>query len=95
MESELEEIKNELKAIKERNQRVEAEKAWEQSFFRKVLILISTYVIAGIVFLIIGVEHPWRNALIPTIAYFVSIQSLPLVKKRWIVHYLKNKGART
>jgi len=82
-------IKKDISALKERNMRVAAEKAWERSGFRALSIMAITYVVAGAVFITIRVSHPWRNALIPTIAYFLSTQSLPFLKKKWIKRYLE------
>lgn len=43
-----EEIEKELIAIKERNWRVEMDKAWEISWTRRLFIAVATYVIAGV-----------------------------------------------
>lgn len=83
-------VESEINSIKERNRRVEADKAWETSWFRQVLIMAITYPAAGIIFLAIGNDHPWRNAWIPTIAYFLSTQSLPFIKERWIYKRIKH-----
>lgn len=80
---EIEEIKREINLIKERNKKVEADKAWETSKFRVLSITITTYIITVIVFYLIGVSNFLVNALIPTIGYYVSIQSLPFIKKFW------------
>lgn len=63
---------------------MEADKAWETSIFRVISITAGTYIIAGLVLYAIGNEYPLRNALIPTLGYFLSTQSLPFLKKRWI-----------
>ncbi len=77
--------------LQRRNQRVEADKAWETSTYRIVSITIITYIIATAVMWGIGVEQPWLGALIPTIGYYLSTQSLPFFKKRWIKKYLESK----
>ena len=41
----IEQIKNELREIKERNKRVELDKAWETSTFRKILVGVLTYAV--------------------------------------------------
>jgi len=83
----LQELEKEIKIIKERNNRVEAEKAWETSLFRILLISSLTYIAASIIFYLIGVKDYLLNALIPAVAYFLSTQSLPFVKKWWIRKY--------
>ena len=79
----------EIEQIKTRNGKVEADKAWETSRCRIFLITLITYIIAALVLYFIGVENFLLNALIPTIGFFLSMQSLPIVKKRWVKRYLK------
>ena len=84
-------VETELRAIKERNAKVEANKAWETSHFRIVSIVVATYVIAALALLSIGNDHPYRNALIPAIGFFLSTQSLPFLKEWWIGKRLGRK----
>ena len=42
------EIEKEIKQIKERNKRVQLDKAWETSFSRKILIMLFTYLSIGL-----------------------------------------------
>jgi hypothetical protein len=77
-------IEDRLAIIEKRNARVEASKAWEVSALRVVSVMSLTYVIAYGAFIVIGNENPLRNAFIPVIGYFLSTQSLPLLKKWWI-----------
>lgn len=81
---ELEEIKEELRLIKERNKRVEADKAWETSGSRILSILVMTYILTSIVFYFIGVKNFMFSAFIPTIGFYLSTQSLPFIKKMWL-----------
>ncbi len=80
----MEEIEKRIVQIEERNKRVELEKAWETSKTRWVSILIITYILATVVMWILDVSKPYLNSIIPTLGYFLSIQSLPLVKKIWM-----------
>ncbi len=84
-----EDLQQEVARIKERNSRVEADKAWETSLTRIASLMIITYVIATLVLVLIENEHPFRNALVPTVGFFLSIQSLPFLKKMWIKRYLE------
>jgi hypothetical protein len=77
-------LEQEIQALKDRNMRVEADKAWETSSFRKVSIAIITYITAGAVMYGIGVKNFSLNALIPTIGYLLSTISIPILKKWWI-----------
>lgn len=73
-----------LKAIEERNRRVEADKAWERSGFRIMLIAALTYGIAAVFLLSTNLPNPFLNALVPTIGYVLSMQSIPAIKKWWL-----------
>ncbi len=77
-------IETRLEAIEARNQRVEADKAWEVSWVRRLLIIVITYVVAGLVLLHIHAEEAWLNAVIPTCGYLLSTLSLPPIKAFWI-----------
>ncbi len=80
----IEEFTKEIEVLKERNARVEADKAWETSSFRVFCIVVVTYMIAALVMVMIGVSNYLTNALIPTIGYFLSTLSLPFVKNWWV-----------
>jgi len=83
-EERLKKIENELLIIKERNKKVEADKAWETSTTRIILIVLITYVFASIIMYFIGVKSYLLNALVPTLGYFLSTISIPQIKKFWI-----------
>lgn len=91
MDSNIQNLEKEIEKIKERNVRVEADKAWETSSFRIFSIALVTYIIAALVLYLIGTDNFLRNALVPTVGYLLSTQSLPMVKKRWIEKYLRKK----
>ena len=88
---EIEDIKNEINLIKERNKRVELDKVWETSAFRVIFISIITYIITAIVFYFIGVKNFLLSALIPTVGYYLSTQSLSFVKKWWTDKFYKKR----
>ena len=85
----MEEIEKVLQDIKERNRRVEADKAWETSAFRKLLIAIITYIVASIVLYAIGVPNFFLSAIIPTLGFLLSTLSIPFIKKWWIKNHFK------
>lgn len=91
MEEELVQLKKDIDLIKSRNLRVEADKAWETSSFRIVSISVITYVIASFVLYLIGANNFLLGALVPTIGYFLSTQSLPLIKKWWTNKFIEQK----
>ena len=85
--NELAEIKAEIANIKERNIRVEGDKAWEKSLFRKLTICIITYITANILLFFLGIKDFYLSAMIPTAGFFLSTLSLPAIKKWWIKNY--------
>jgi len=84
MEERVQQLGEEVRGLQARNLRVEADKAWETSATRVISLLLVTYVIATLALMAIGNTEPYRNALIPTIGFFLSLQSLPFLKKAWI-----------
>jgi len=77
-------IEKEIDAIKARNKRVEIDKAWETSLFRKVSITIITYMFMTGLFLVLGVDKPYLNSLVPTFGYLLSTLTLSLLKDIWV-----------
>jgi hypothetical protein len=89
MEDRISTIEKEIAIIKERNARVEADKAWETSYFRVLLISAIIYVIAVKIMYFIGSRNYFLDALVPAVGYFISVQSLPFIKKWWIKLFFK------
>ena len=83
----LEELQQEIEQIKNRNKRVEANKAWETSWTRKILILSLTYTVAVLFFAIMQIGNPFVNAIVPTLGFFLSTLTIPLVKNWWVKTY--------
>jgi len=77
-------LEQEVNKIKERNARVELDKAWETSWTRRILIAILTYIVIVIFFYFANLPKPWINSIIPSFAFILSTLSLPLFKKIWI-----------
>ncbi|MEI8364671.1 MAG: hypothetical protein WCF78_04430 [archaeon] len=77
-------LEQDILKIKERNRRVELDKAWETSLTRKITILILTYIVIVIVFIVIGLPSPFLNAIIPAIAFVLSTLTLDPIKKIWM-----------
>ncbi|MCH8067361.1 MAG: hypothetical protein IIC69_02155 [Nanoarchaeota archaeon] len=74
----------EINLIKERNRRVETDKAWETSNTKRAIITVMTYIVIVIFLFIINAPSPWLTALVPTIGYLLSTLTMPLFKKLWI-----------
>lgn len=85
-------LEQEINKIKERNAKVEADKAWETSLFRKILIAVLTYFVIVIFFFFAQLPKPFINAIVPTTGFMLSTLSVPFFKKLWLRHlWGKNK----
>ena len=79
-----EQIENEIKEIKKRNQRVELDKKWETSLTRKIAICVLTYIVVILFTIFINKEgNIFLNSAVPVIGFFLSTLSLDLIKKIW------------
>jgi len=82
--SSIEELKKEIDEIKIRNKQVEADKAWETSWTRKILVLALTYIVIVIFFFIAKLPKPFTNAIVPSVAFILSTLTVPIFKKWWL-----------
>ena len=80
-------IEERLKIIEERNIRVEAEKAWETSWARRILLVLFTYITIGTYMWIIQVSRPWLNAIVPAIGFMISTLTMPFFKAMWLEQF--------
>jgi len=80
----IEQIKKDIEEIKERNTRVEFDKAWETSFIRKIFIAVLTYIVVVLFFFFASLPNPFINAIVPTIGFILSTFSISYFKKVWI-----------
>ena len=87
----LKQLKNEVRDIQNRNKKVEADKAWETSFLRKILIAVFTYLIIVLFFFIAKLSKPFVNAIVPTLGFVLSTLTIPIFKKYWIKHIYAKK----
>lgn len=79
-----EELEKEIIKIKERNRRVELDKAWETSFTRKICICILTYVVVVLYsFLVNEINNIALSSLVPVIGFTLSTLSLKLIRNVW------------
>ncbi len=77
-------IEKEIKDIKERNKRVEKDKAWETSWTRRIFIMILTYlVVIAYSYIIKKYDNILLSSLVPVIGFTLSTLSLKLVRKIW------------
>lgn len=77
-------FEKEITEIKERNKRVEKDKAWETSWTRRICIMILTYIVVIIYsYVIKEYDNILLSSLVPVIGFTLSTLSLKLVRKIW------------
>jgi hypothetical protein len=72
-----------IEQLEARNKRVEADKAWETSWTRRVLIMVLTYLVVICYLRFVVHINPWINGLVPVIGYLLSTLNISAAKKRW------------
>jgi uncharacterized membrane protein YhdT len=74
-----------IERLEARNKRVEANKAWEVSWTRKLSIMFLTYwVVVSYLHFVVHINH-WINAFVPVIGYFLSTLTISAIKKKWLL----------
>jgi len=71
-------------AIEERNKKVEADKEWETSLFRRVSIATLTYLIIAGFLIATDNRRPFLAALVPATGYLLSTLIISPVKAWWL-----------
>ena len=80
-------FEKEINQIKERNKKVELDKAWETSWTRKVVIMVLTYVVVvSYSYIIKNTNNIFLSSLVPVIGFTLSTLSLKLIRKIWEKH---------
>ena len=77
-------LKKRIDAIHARNARVEADKAWETSWTRRLIIAAVTYTLAAVLLVWIRADRPFLAAAVPTLGLLLSTLTLPFAKKWWL-----------
>ena len=72
-------MEDRIKAIEDRNKRVELDKAWETSWTRRGIIIVLTYFVVVLFFYFANLPNPFVNSIVPTLGFVLSTLSLP----RW------------
>ncbi len=80
----IEELEKRIDSIEKRNKKVEGDKDWETSLLRKILIIVLTYVFAVLYLKIADTTNPYLGAVVPCVGFFLSTQTLSLIKKAWL-----------
>ncbi len=80
----MEELKQEIENIKQRNKKVELDKAWETSWTRKICIMVLTYIVViTYSYMIREFDNILLSSLVPVIGFTLSTLSLKFVRKIW------------
>ena len=82
-------LEERISQIENRNKLVEKDKAWEQSYSRKLIIALFTYLSIALYLKFVVRIEPWLNAIVPTIGFLLSTLSLPYLKNWWTKYYYK------
>lgn len=76
----MEDLQKQIDEIKQRNKRVEADKAWEKSWARKIIIALLTYIVIIIFFYAAHLPKPRLNAIVPTLGFILSTLGFDAIK---------------
>lgn len=85
-------LEERIKKIEDRNKKVEGDKAWETSNLRKILIIVFTYMFAVLYLKIADTTNPWFGAVVPCVGFYLSTQSINIIKKYWLKKYYNKKN---
>jgi hypothetical protein len=73
-----------IEALEARNRKVEADKAWETSWTRRLLIMLLTYLVVISYLHFVVHINPWINGFVPVIGFFLSTFTVSAAKKYWL-----------
>ena len=73
-------LNQKIQQIEKRNKKVEADKAWEASWTRRMLLTVFTYLAIGVYLWAIEVNRPWLNAIVPAVAFMLSTLTTSFLK---------------
>ena len=90
-QQEIQKLEEDIQKIEQRNIRVEADKAWETSKTRILIISILTYGLIVLFFIIEKLPQPFLNGIIPTIGFILSTLTVPFFKRFWLKNIYKRE----
>ena len=76
-------LEQRIKALEERNARVEANKAWERNPIRLCLIVVITYGIAVGYLYLANTTNPLLGAIVPCLGFLLSTLSFKFIRSIW------------
>lgn len=87
----MKDLESRIVKIEERNKKVEVDKAWENSYSRKILVAVFTYIVIAIYFKYVLRIDPWVNAIVPTLGFLLSTLAFPYFKGIWSKYFYKTR----
>lgn len=77
-------LESRVRQLEARNQRVEADKAWETSWTRRIAIMVLTYfVVVAYLRFVVHID-PWINAVVPVVGFILSTLTVSALKEIWM-----------
>jgi len=80
----MDDLERRIENIERRNERVEADKAWETSWSRRVLLMAFTYIAIAAYLRAIDIARPWLNSVVPAVGFLLSTLTMPFFKRQWM-----------
>jgi hypothetical protein len=77
-------LQSRIEKLEARNIRVEADKAWETSWMRRLTVMVMTYLVVAFYLRYVVHISPWVNALVPVIGFTFSTFTLSILKKEYV-----------
>ena len=76
-------LEQRIASIESRNKKVEADKAWEISWARRLSIGALTYLVVAIFLIAINKPQPFINAFVPPIGFLLSTLVMGGIRDLW------------
>lgn len=80
----MKELEQRIAKIEKRNKRVEADKAWETSWTRRICIMVLTYlVVVAYSYIVRECDNILFSSLVPVLGFLLSTLSVKAVRRLW------------
>lgn len=80
----MKELEQRITKIEKRNKCVEADKAWETSWTRRICIMVLTYlVVVAYSYIIRECDNILFSSLVPVLGFLLSTLSVKAVRRLW------------
>jgi len=77
-------LESRVRQIEERNRSVEADKTWETSLARKVLLAGLTYIVISAFLWTMNFPNALLSAIVPVCGFVISTLALNFFKEMWL-----------